>query len=66
MTKLPTHRWRHELKNQMGVILGFADLLLQEMPLDDPRRADVEEIGTAAARAMELIKQGSESDAEEI
>ena len=66
MTKLSSERRRHELKNQMGIILGFADLLLQDMAPDDPRRADVEEISTAAARAMELIKQGSDADAEEI
>ena len=48
-------RWRHDMKNQLGVILGFSDLLLEEMDPADPRRGDVQEIHTAAARAMELL-----------
>ena len=62
MTKLSSDNWRHELKNQIGIVLGFSELLLHEMPPDDPRRSDVEEIRTAATRAMELVKKGSESD----
>ena len=65
MTRRPEDRWRHDLKNQIGVILGFADLLLQEMAPDDARRADIEEISTAAGRAMELIKRGGEADVED-
>ena len=48
-------RWRHDMKNQLGVILGFSDLLLEEMDPADPRRGDVQEIHTAATRAMELL-----------
>ena len=48
-------RWRHDMKNQLGVILGFCDLLLVEMDPADPRRGDVQEIHTAATRAMELL-----------
>jgi len=43
------------MKNQLGVILGFSDLLLEEMDPADPRRGDVQEIHTAATRAMELL-----------
>jgi signal transduction histidine kinase len=47
--------WRHDMKNQLGIILGFADLLLQEIDTADPHRADIGEIREAAARAMELL-----------
>ena len=43
------------MKNQLGVILGFSDLLLHEIPQSDARRADIQEIHTAAKRAMELL-----------
>jgi signal transduction histidine kinase len=48
-------RWRHDMKNQLGVILGFSALLLEEMAPADPRRSDVQEIHGAATRAMELL-----------
>jgi hypothetical protein len=47
--------WRHDMKNQLGIILGFADLLLSELDAADPRRADIQEIHKAGARAMELL-----------
>lgn len=43
------------MKNQLGVVLGFADLLLNELGPDDPHRADIQEIHRAAARARELL-----------
>jgi hypothetical protein len=43
------------MQNQLGVILGFSDLLLEEMDPADPRRGDVQEIRTAATRAVELV-----------
>ena len=45
----------HELNNQLTVILGFADLLLEGMLADDPRRPDVLEIRDAAIAALALI-----------
>jgi signal transduction histidine kinase len=48
--------WRHDMKNQLGIILGFADLLLQELDGSDPHRTDLAEIRNAAARAMELLR----------
>ena len=50
-------RWRHDILNQIGIILGFAELLLDEMDPADPKRADIQEISTAAQRAMELLQQ---------
>jgi hypothetical protein len=43
------------LKNQLGIIVGFADLLLEEMDPADPKRADIKEISLAAHRAMKLL-----------
>lgn len=34
----------HEIDNPVGIILGYAELLLEEFPADDPRREDVETI----------------------
>jgi hypothetical protein len=48
-------RWRHDIKNQLGIILGFSGLLLQELDAADTRRSDVEEIHAAALRAMQLV-----------
>lgn len=48
--------WRHDMKNQLGIILGFADLLMQELDGADPHRTDLAEIREAAARAMELLR----------
>jgi signal transduction histidine kinase len=45
----------HDLKNQLGIILGFSELLLADMTTDDPRRPDVTEIRTATLNAMQLV-----------
>jgi hypothetical protein len=43
------------MKNQLGIVLGFSDLLMQEMDSADARFADLQEIHAAAMRAMELL-----------
>ena len=45
----------HEFKNYLAVIVGFCDLLLSELPADDPRRADVEEMHKAGHAAITLL-----------
>lgn len=45
----------HEFKNQLGIILGFSELLLADMPPGDPRRSDIEEIEKAAKATMALV-----------
>jgi hypothetical protein len=42
----------HRLKNQLAIILGFCELLLEDMPADDVRRADVAQIQQAAKTAL--------------
>jgi signal transduction histidine kinase len=34
----------HEIDNPVGIILGYAELLLEDLPADDPRRDDVRSI----------------------
>jgi hypothetical protein len=48
-------RWRHDLKNQLGIVLGFSELLLNELDPAGAHRADIAEIHAAAQRALELL-----------
>lgn len=57
MNSLTSSRWRHDISNQLGIILGFAELLLDEMDPGDARRADIQEIAAAAQKALDLIRQ---------
>jgi hypothetical protein len=50
-------RWRHDLKNQLGIVLGFSELILQDLTDQHPLRADLDEILTAAQKAMALIAE---------
>ena len=47
----------HELNNQLTVIIGFAELLLENLHDGDERRADVMEIRNAAEAALALVPQ---------
>ena len=46
---------RHDFKNQLAIIRGFAEILLEEAPIGDPRRRDLEEIHRAAVTALDLL-----------
>jgi signal transduction histidine kinase len=46
----------HDLKNLLGIIIGYSTLLLDEMPADDPRRADIDEIRKAGEGAVALVE----------
>jgi signal transduction histidine kinase len=52
-------RLRHDLRNQLGIVLGFAEVLLAGAAEDDPSRADLEEIQRAAQAALELVERDS-------
>ena len=47
----------HDFNNVLTAIFGYADLLLDGLDGEDPRRADVEEIKRAANRAAALTRQ---------
>ncbi len=47
----------HDFNNVLTAIFGYADLLLDQFPEDDPRREDVQEIRHAAERAAALTRQ---------
>ena len=46
---------RHDFKNQLAIIRGFAEILLAEAADDDPRRRDLEEVHRAAVTALDLL-----------
>ncbi|MDY3562432.1 PAS domain S-box protein [Gemmata sp. JC673] len=47
----------HDFNNLLTVINGFSDLLLRDVPADDPRRGPLGEIGAAGERAARLTQQ---------
>ncbi len=50
----------HEFKNHLSVIIGFCDLLLRDLPEDDPKRADILEMRRAGQAAIALLPELSE------
>ncbi|HEX7797699.1 MAG TPA: histidine kinase dimerization/phospho-acceptor domain-containing protein [Vicinamibacterales bacterium] len=54
---MPDATWRHDLKNQLGVIVGYAELIQQGLDQSNPLRGDVEEILRAAQHALMLVRQ---------
>jgi hypothetical protein len=52
---------RHQLSNELAVILGFVELILAETPKDNPRYGDLVEIRNAAVNAAKLIGAPVES-----
>jgi hypothetical protein len=56
----PEAKFVHDLRNQLAIILGYCDLLLDTIPSGDPRRDDVVEIRTAAAAAIALLPRAGE------
>jgi signal transduction histidine kinase len=46
---------RHDFKNQLAIIRGFAEIVLAEIADNDPRRHDLEEIHRAAVSALGLL-----------
>lgn len=59
---VPDATWRHDLKNQLGVIVGYAELIQQGLDRSNPLRSDVEEIMRAAQHALMLVRQLESAD----
>lgn len=47
----------HDLNNQLTVVQGYADLLLESIPPGDPRHGDLMEIINAAKAAIDLVPE---------
>ena len=54
-TAMTDERARHDFKNQLAIIRGFAELLLAEVPPGDRQHRDLEEIYKAAVSALALL-----------
>jgi hypothetical protein len=48
-------RFVHDMKNQLGIILGYVTLLIDDMAAEDSRHADLQEIRKAAEEAVALL-----------
>lgn len=59
----PSGRFVHDVKNLMTVVLGYSEMLLDELAQDDPHRADVLEIHKAGRRALDLVTSVSKTGA---
>ena len=46
----------HDMKNMLGIIIGYSNLLLDEIADGDPKRRDIEEIRKAAEGALALLR----------
>jgi two-component system cell cycle sensor histidine kinase/response regulator CckA len=47
----------HDFNNQLTAISGFAEIICDALPTNDPQREDVDEIKMAAQRAAELARR---------
>jgi PAS domain S-box-containing protein len=47
----------HDFNNMLGVIIGHAEMALDQFSKDDPMRTDIEEIRKAAQRSADLTRQ---------
>jgi signal transduction histidine kinase len=45
----------HDMKNLLGIIIGYSTLLIDEIPESDPHRADLDEIRKAGEGALALV-----------
>ena len=53
---------RHDFKNQLAIIRGFAEILLGDTVAGDPRQRDLEEIYKASLNALALLERLYPSD----
>jgi hypothetical protein len=47
----------HMIKNHLAVIAGYCELLLGDIPTDDPRHADLEEINRSTRALIALFRR---------
>jgi two-component system NtrC family sensor kinase len=46
----------HEINNPLGGILIYSSLMIEDLPLDDPKRGDLSRIVQEAGRCKEIVK----------
>jgi len=51
----------HDMKNYLGIVIGYTNLLLEELAPEDPHRADVDEIRKAGEAALARMAKWSTS-----
>lgn len=57
----------HDMKNMLGIVIGYSNLLIDEIPADDPKRDDVDEIRRAGESALALLNDWADAPpAEEL
>ncbi len=49
----------HDMKNHLGIVVGYSRLLLDELLPEDPRRTDIDEIRKAGEAAIALVERWS-------
>ena len=47
----------HDMKNMLGIIIGYSHVLLGEIPEGDSKRLDVDEIRKAGEGALALLEK---------
>ena len=57
-------RWLHDVRNQLSIILGFSEILVQELEETDAKRPDLQEIHAAAERAMAALARAPRKEDE--
>ena len=45
----------HDMKNMLGIVIGYSNLLFDEIPAGDPKRDDIDEIRRAGESALALL-----------
>jgi hypothetical protein len=53
--------FEHALCNQVAILVGYCELLLDEVPADSPLRADLVEMHKAAVVAMQMLRPEGQS-----
>ena len=55
----------HDMKNMLGIVIGYSNLLFDGIPAGDPKRDDVDEIRRAGESALALLNSWADAPAGE-
>lgn len=62
---IPDRKFVHDMKNMLGIVIGYSNLLFDEIPAGDPKRDDVDEIRRAGESALALLNSWADAPAGE-